>query len=93
MEFVFRQRAFVLGLVLLVSCDTGGVSEGSLGSTIPTTTTATEVAIENSVAEEKLGTGVPVALTVLERSTLFGELFDPLSLAGRDVLLWFWAPW
>lgn len=89
----FRQSAIVLGLVLLVSCDTGGVSEGSVGSTIPSTTTRTEVTIENPVAVEKLDAVVPAALTVLERSTVFGELFDPSSLAGREVLLWFWAPW
>jgi hypothetical protein len=36
---------------------------------------------------------VPVELAVLERSTLNGAMFDPASLAGKEVLLWFWAPW
>lgn len=79
--------------VLLLSCDAGGTLKGSVGSNVPSTTDPTGVTVENSVAAEKIGAGVPVALTVLERSSLFGELFDPLSLAGRDVLLWFWAPW
>ncbi len=42
---------------------------------------------------EKVGTEVPVPLTVLERSTISGEVFEPSSLAGNEVLLWFWAPW
>lgn len=29
----------------------------------------------------------------LERPTLDGAVFEADTVAGRDVLLWFWAPW
>jgi hypothetical protein len=49
----------------------------------------------DSVSEPggKAKSTVPVELAILERSTLNGAMFDPASLAGKDVLLWFWAPW
>ena len=49
----------------------------------------------DSVSESagKAKNPVPVELAVLERSTLNGAMFDPASLAGKEILLWFWAPW
>jgi len=46
-----------------------------------------------SASRDKAESTVPVELAVLERSTLNGAMFDPTSLAGKEVLLWFWAPW
>ena len=62
-------------------------------STVVETTVTTVEPTQSPTAKEKVGLGVPAALTTLEGFTLFGEPFDPLSLAQREVLLWFWAPW
>ena len=48
---------------------------------------------EEPTLAKNMGTGVPVALAVLERPTLDGAIFDPGSLTGKEILLWFWAPW
>ena len=48
---------------------------------------------EEPTLAENVGIGVPVALAVLERPTLDGVMFDPGSLKGKEILLWFWAPW
>ena len=38
------------------------------------------------------GGEVPEALA-FTATTVGGESFDGASLAGRDVAIWFWAPW
>ena len=48
---------------------------------------------EEPTLAENVGIGVPVALAMLERPTLDGVMFDPGSLTGKEILLWFWAPW
>ena len=63
-----------------------------MSTVVETTVTAVEPT-QSPTAKEKVGLGVPAALTTLEGFTLFGEPFDPSSLAQREVLLWFWAPW
>ena len=40
-----------------------------------------------------LATEFPSALEALRSKTLSGETFNPASLIGSDVLIWFWAPW
>ncbi len=56
-------------------------------------TLAQDPILGSSDLVEKVGTEVPSLLKVLERSTISGEVFEPSSLAGNEVLLWFWAPW
>ena len=57
-----------------------------MSTVVETTVTAVEPT-QSPTAKEKVGLGVPAALTTLEGFTLFGEPFDPLSLAQREVLL------
>ena len=58
-----------------------------MSTVVETTVTAVEPT-QSPTAKEKVGLGVPAALTTLEGFTLFGEPFDPLSLAQREVLFY-----
>jgi len=80
-------------LVLSASCSTANQAEDLSNPVLTTVTQPKSASVETSVLVEKVGAGIPVALTVLERSTISGDAFVPSSLAGREVLLWFWAPW
>ncbi|MBA52158.1 MAG: hypothetical protein CL456_08610 [Acidimicrobiaceae bacterium] len=80
-------------LVLSASCSTANQPEGLSHSEPTAVTQSNDTGTETSALVEKVDTGIPVALTVLERSTISGDMFVPSSLAGREVLLWFWAPW
>ena len=89
----FHKSSVVLMLILLVACSNSEPSDDWATSTAVETSVTTVEVIQSPTAKEKVGLGVPTALTTLEGLTLFGESFDPLSLAQREVLLWFWAPW
>lgn len=80
-------------LVLSASCSTANKTEVLSDSVLTTVTQSKAASVDTSALVEKVGAGVPVALTVLERPTISGDAFVPSSLAGREVLLWFWAPW
>ena len=80
-------------VALLLACGNRETSDGWATSTAVATTVTTVETVQSPTAKEKVGLGVSTALTTLEGLTLFGKSFDPLSLAQRDVLLWFWAPW
>ena len=83
----------LLTVALLVACGNRETSSDQAMSTVVETTVTAVEPTQSPTAKEKVGLGVPAALTTLEGFTLFGEPFDPLSLAQREVLLWFWAPW
>lgn len=90
-------RSLALGLVLvlgLAACGTGtsdtgarddpGESAGTAaGAPSSPAATPTEPRAEPPVAEE-------LAFTA---ETVEGEAFDGATLAGKDAVLWFWAPW
>ncbi|MFL2986136.1 MAG: hypothetical protein ACJZ57_02715 [Candidatus Poriferisodalaceae bacterium] len=80
-------------LVLSASCSTASQPDALSQSAATTVTHSSNTNTGTSKLVEKVSAGVPVALTVLERSTISGDAFVPASLAGREVLLWFWAPW
>ena len=80
-------------VTLLVACGNRETSDGWATSTAVATTVTTVETVQSPTAKEKVGLGVSTALTTLQGLTRFGDSFDPLSLAQRDVLLWFWAPW
>tara|TARA_B110000003_G_C16347512_1_gene417360 strand:+ start:366 stop:665 length:300 start_codon:yes stop_codon:yes gene_type:complete len=42
---------------------------------------------------EKTIASIPYELQQLERVTLSGQRFDVDSVIGKDIILWFWAPW
>ena len=55
--------------------------------TAPSTTQAeSSSTVERSVESRAL-------ILALAGPQLGGGTFDPQSVAGREVLLWFWAPW
>ena len=83
----------LLTVALIVACGNRATSSDQAMSTVVETTVTAVEPTQSPTAKEKVGLGVPAALTTLEGFTLFGEPFDPLSLAQREVLLWFWAPW
>ncbi|MCS5687728.1 MAG: hypothetical protein VX785_12130 [Actinomycetota bacterium] len=96
-------NAWLCLLIMSLGACSGDNASAVLGGAMVSVTTrdvvVSTVKQQESLPDEEsasLGivrTGVPVLLTVLERPTLNGATFDPASLAGRDVLLWFWAPW
>ena len=88
-----HKSSVLLIVALLVACGNRETSDGWATSTAVATTVTTVETVQSPTAKEKVGLGVSTALTTLEGLTLFGESFDPLLLAQRDVLLWFWAPW
>ena len=88
-----HKSSVLLMVALLVACGNRETSDGWATSTAVATTVTTVETVQSPTAKEKVGLGVSTALTTLEGLTLFGKSFDPLSLAQRDVLLWFWAPW
>ncbi|MDG1198359.1 MAG: hypothetical protein P8O86_10115 [Actinomycetota bacterium] len=42
---------------------------------------------------EKTIASIPYELQQLEQVTLSGQRFDVGSVIGKDIILWFWAPW
>ena len=93
MRIRLHTSSVLLTIALLVACGNRETSNDQAMSTVVETTVTAVEPTQSPTAKEKVGLGVPAALTTLEGSTLFGEPFDPLSLAQREVLLWFWAPW
>ena len=64
------------------------VSSVSSPALLPESTTASA-----PTELERTITPIPYELRQLERVTLSGQLFDVDSVIGKDVVLWFWAPW
>lgn len=89
--------AVVAALLALSACgsDDGGVTATpddattSASSTSPTTPVVED---ETSRPESSPATAVPASLD-FRATTVSGDAFDAASVAGRPVLLWFWAPW
>jgi hypothetical protein len=77
----------------LGACSSDGASGGLDGADVSVLKQPEVLFDGGSASRDKAESTVPVELVVLERSTLNGAMFDPTSLAGKEVLLWFWAPW
>jgi hypothetical protein len=64
------------------------VSSVSSPALLPKSTTASApTELERTFAT------IPYELQQLERVTLSGQRFDVDSVIGKDIILWFWAPW
>ena len=92
-----RVAAAVVSALVLVGCgsspeaaDDAPASSPSPSSPAPEPTTSTPPA--EAPAETTAVAVVPEALQ-FEATTVSGDAFDGASLAGRPVVLWFWAPW
>ncbi len=78
--------ALVCALLVLSGC---GAPAGSTG---PAGTAPTGMPAASSAAPVPARSGVPQTLN-FTATTLDGAAFDGATLAGRPVVLWFWAPW
>ncbi|WP_206685878.1 TlpA family protein disulfide reductase [Kribbella qitaiheensis] len=88
--------ALVAALVLGVTLS--GCGAGSSGATTNPTTSATArgpgaASPPQTTATGSPGRSVPVGELAFTGTTLAGRPFDAATLAGKPVLLWFWAPW
>ncbi|MGH3738796.1 MAG: redoxin family protein [Micromonosporaceae bacterium] len=76
---------FAAGLLALTGCGGGGTAAPTPSAAEPTETHASGSA-STAPAE------VPETLK-FTGTTVDGKTFDGASLAGKPVVLWFWAPW
>jgi len=94
--------------LLAAACGGGGdspvITEGAAPETTtptgdaapePGPTTTGSTGATSNVAPSPVGSTSETreAVLVLDRETLDGSRLDLDALAGREVLLWFWAPW
>ncbi|MFC4022141.1 TlpA family protein disulfide reductase [Micromonospora sp. GCM10011542] len=91
--------ALLVGLLALASC-TGTVPRSAAGTPSPTVAESAPSTVGGSgpstVAPGGRPTSVPARVPDTLRftgTTLTGAAFDAAALAGRPVVLWFWAPW
>ena len=72
-----------------------GTGEGATArQSIPPTTVGGSVAAPtSSLATTDPDPETRPMILALAGPQLGGGTFDPQTVAGRDVLLWFWAPW
>jgi thiol-disulfide isomerase/thioredoxin len=85
--------ALLLAVTLLAAC---GQETGPTGATptTPATSGAQEPAPTKAGKPAKDDAVAPVPDTLdFTATTVGGETFEGATLAGRPVLLWFWAPW
>ena len=88
----------LIAVGMLASCggaDTATTSQGTASTTAATSPAATSSAATSSLAGESPESApgnVPEALGFTAPLVGGGEI-ELTTLAGRPVLLWFWAPW
>ncbi|MEO7269166.1 MAG: redoxin family protein [Knoellia sp.] len=88
-------QRFALSAVCLILAVTGcGASSDRTGSAPAATssTPTTQSGASPPAATSNSGPTVPKELAFTAK-TVSGESFDGASLAGRNTVLWFWAPW
>jgi cytochrome oxidase Cu insertion factor (SCO1/SenC/PrrC family) len=78
-----RRRAPALAALLVALALVGAACGGSDADSA--TGSATDAASGGAEATASLFTG--------EATTVGGESFDLSTLAGQDLIVWFWAPW
>ena len=92
---VFRRALPLLAATVLVACS-GGDQSGSTAATGATTTQSSSTTAGSTAASTAGSTAgsieVPPALQFTAPLVGGGEI-ELGALAGRPVLLWFWAPW
>ena len=93
MRELLHNAVLCLSILAVCACSSGSESHVLSSGTVSVSKQHYVLADRDSAPVEKVQNKLPVQLAVLESSTLGGEMFDPMSLAGKEVLLWFWAPW
>ena len=86
--------AAVLTAVLAATtgCAAGPEPDAAAGAVAPASTAAPRATVTPSGPASASPAPVPAALSFTGK-TLDGTAFDAAALAGRPVVLWFWAPW
>ena len=84
-------RKLISALVLTLLAATGCGSEGEEKTASPDM--ASSPAATASAAPEGSPSTETPALWKFKATSLKGEAFDGSTLAGKPVVLWFWAPW
>ncbi|MET8122858.1 redoxin domain-containing protein [Micromonospora sp. NPDC005189] len=89
--------ALVVSLLGLASC-TGTAASGPATAGSPPASTSASAAPTGSAAAAPPGSPAAAPAQVPDTlrftgTTLTGAAFDAAQLAGRPVVLWFWAPW
>ena len=79
--------------VIAASCGGSGTATG--GTPIEPADSQTQLATGNDDSNTAQTAQIETRPEILQLALpqLDGAVFDPNSVAGRDVLLWFWAPW
>lgn len=85
-----RLAAVVTAIALLSACGTGTGHSGDAGAV---RSPGTETGQDSAATRAPTPEAVPVEELRFTATTLEGERFSGESLAGRPVVLWFWAPW
>ncbi|ABL79530.1 Redoxin domain protein (plasmid) [Nocardioides sp. JS614] len=90
-------RSLALGLLLvlgLAACGTDTSGAGAPDDTGQATGAATGAPSSPAATRKQTGAEPPVAEELkFTAQSVDGEAFDGATLAGKDAVLWFWAPW
>ncbi len=95
MASVFRRALPVLAATLLLACGAGSEPDATPATDAPAPAVVTTDTTAAAPADGSSGPGVaavPAALQLTAPLVGGGEI-ELGELAGRPVLLWFWAPW
>ncbi|MGL5857516.1 MAG: redoxin domain-containing protein [Angustibacter sp.] len=87
-----RVAAFALSALVLAGCSTGTSTTASDAPGTETGTSSASATRSTEPAATKSGAAAsgPLSFTA---TTLSGPTLDVATLAGKPVVLWFWAPW
>ena len=97
MRLLVRQIALV-AVILLTGCGAPAGAPAPSPSATPSPGPSTPAASSPTPAASSTASAEPTTTRVPETlkfagTTVEGQPFDGASLAGKPVLLWFWAPW
>lgn len=94
MPLVFRRLAPLLAVgIVLAACGSGSVDETTSEATVPATASGeTAPRTEANSGSAMAPADAPAALQFAAPLIGGGDI-ELTTLAGRPVLLWFWAPW
>lgn len=91
-----RWWALVVAVGLLAaSCGSSGADDDATEAVAAPAEASSDDADADAVAAQVDAVGAETRDEILRiaRTQLDGAQFNPDTVAGRDVLLWFWAPW
>lgn len=88
---------FVVALIATActeSSDEAQFPEETTALSVSSSSLLQKTTISSAPSEsEKSIAPIPYELQQLGRVTLSGQPFDVDSVIGKDIILWFWAPW